>query len=302
VPGAKPPIPAVFATIDCSKTKVLADIASDRILRDRLLRQLAASSAWHVGQERGLIVATRIDAQEGETAETDSNFGIQMRLFLGGYRLAGDIEQVGLGKAGVTEVKLPIFPDKYLAGSDSRLEVVAGEGEAFVGIEIFELSKDEQRKLTREALSRVVGELETFKQKSAEVEENGFIQALTPVGSVVNMEGPGSLKVEDGMQKGIYEVSGYLNPGEPGYITIEVIYNKTGIPIAHEIMAIRTMQYVGWSKDPRQKFAFKTEVTLNEMVPETEGKDLDVTFRVVFHPLQTRVLLEKQQRASTWER
>ena len=263
---------ATYASEDCSSSAVLKDIAGNKVLRDRLLRQMAASSSWKVGMERGLIVATRQTLSKNndeKMAPGTENYGTNVRIFLGGYRVTRDLEQVGLAQAGEMNTRLPIVKNKYLPSpaTDSILGIHAGEGENSVAVEISEMSADDQRKMTRDALVAVMSELEAFKKANDEVEKEGFIKGITPAGSVIETDGPGLLKVDDGFQKGIYNISGYINPGEAGYITLEAIHVKTGQPIAHESMAMRTLQYVGWSKDPRKKFHFSSEVTLNEMVP-----------------------------------
>jgi hypothetical protein len=88
-------------------------------------------------------------------------------------------------------------------------------------------------------------------------------------------------------------ISGYVNPGEAGYVYLMTEFETNG---GTERSTSEGKEYVGWSANPAEQFFFATSVYLR-------GADLGsrpVKFQLWFHPSKgsaDRLLLKKTQEA-----
>lgn len=236
--------------------------------KELLLQYLAASAEWRVFRfgETSLIDGTIVAFKRKRTEDGYlstlhgyvSDFGaddvLQTRVMirLEPYRKGSEDGWIRNGRHDKGKVgekaKLNIYvPDLDQPGLESYL-VLEGEG---VFVEIFEQAENKDRHFTQEAVNNINQEL-------AELLDKGFSTQLLPQGSTI-ISDTSEIIVMDGMQPGIYMVSGYVNPGETGWIFLKVFSTETGQEVMLEHEQKRTVEYIGYSDDPREKFFFNCE-------------------------------------------
>ncbi len=201
------------------------------------------------------------------------------------------------GVIGDAAVELNVYkPDYEQPGFESYLVLEGAEGEKGEGVwvEIFEQSKSKWRKFTQKTIDEIDAELRWLLEK-------GFSPALLPKGST-KISDKSLIFVGDGMQPGIYMASGYVNPGKPGWTYFKVYNTETGAEVMYEMEQKRTIEYVGWSSDLKEKFFFNCEVWCKEGDWEQE---YPARFELWFVPEDgspERLLETAERRIYGWER
>jgi len=110
------------------------------------------------------------------------------------------------------------------------------------------------------------------------------------------------VRVDDGPQPGIYEVSGYVNAGKRGFIYVEAFNDLTGDKVMLADDEERTNEFVGWSDVPREEFYFNVEAMCK--VGDWEN-EYPATFEVWFKPDDgsgERLLAKSRRRIFGWQR
>lgn len=286
--------------------------------RELLLRYLCSSAEWRVTRfgETPAVTGTLVALRR---AKTDSTWSTTLHGYVSDFN-ADTLLQTRVmirlepykprsadgwirndwydkGATGNDAVELNVYkPDYEQPGLESYLVLEGEEGEEGEGVwlEIFEQSKSKGRKFTQKTIDEIDAELRRLLEK-------GFSPALLPKGST-KISDKSMIFVDDGMQPGIYMASGYINPGKPGWIYFKVFNTQTGKEVMYEMEQKRTIEYVGWSSDPKEKFFFNCEVWCKEGDWEHE---YPARFELWFVPEDgspERLLETAERRIYGWER
>jgi len=292
----------IKSNVDLSKTGVLSYFDTESLLKV-LFRHLCASSKWRVTQEGGIVVAERV-ALDDQSNRTGGGFQVfdgghlRITLRFGPYRRNVPWMKQGSyssADAGASSVSLSLKKAKSGSGHYGSFLVIKGQS---LYLQIRESNWRYERVLTKTALEETMKELEAVRDSINIIEEKGYLAEVIPSKSILHSDKPIPLKFVKGKQEGIYHVSGYINPGEPGYTMIRTFDSVTGEEIAKIRSEIYTIEYVGWSSDSSEKFYFESEITIGG-----DGTDRNVRFEVWFyHNKEKRMLLETTKTVSTWVR
>jgi hypothetical protein len=310
-----------------------------------LERHLESSPRWEVREEtrvwakKVVRYAVRLEPvkdppSEGATAHLELIPGAYRTSLNGFYSdfqapqvlqrrvIVGLGNEFGLGKtakashvaAGKTEAPLLSWRGGDQPGLQSHLVVDGAQGWT---IEIFEQSRAARREFTPRALSEVLEELRSALGAREEIVANGFSAALlrdTPL-----RMGEPILDVVQGMQPGIYRVTGWANPGEAGVALLRIVQlgpdskagpamlpaelrGKEGTFLSPEHVEARSRRWMGWSTKGEVLFPYQSEVA----VYEGDWKHLQsVRFELWFRPANggaDRKLVESLATISGWER
>jgi hypothetical protein len=141
-----------------------------------------------------------------------------------------------------------------------------------------EISKDTPRVNTTKFLNATKEQLD--KLANIPSTENKVDESLLPVGSVVLSDRPIiSIQNEGDFESGVYKVSGYINEGEKGLITLKVIEKNHDRIYRADFTG---SEYVGWSTNPMQKFNFCLGVKLWARFGNPERAEAE--FQIWFKP------------------
>ena len=212
-----------------------------------------------------------------------------------------------VSKAGTKEVHLAL--QRHDRTYRSTLIV---EGASLV-LEIDERNSGHERPLTLLAIQNVSTEFSAVLSNIEDIEQYGYLPSFVSSGSVRESATEMPLCISDGPVRGIYKVSGYINPHEPGYITVRTIDANTGEELDENINAWRSLQYVGWSTQPHSWFFFQHELAGPSYIPPTMSPNdpgwrksmtapRDIRVEIWFHGTPPRKLLEATKRLSPWIR
>lgn len=195
------------------------------------------------------------------------------------------------GAIGDAAVELNMYKPKYEQPGIESYLVLEGEG---VWLEIYEQAESEDRAFTQTAVNELNEELRRLLNK-------GFSPPFLPPGSMIISDST-EIFIDEGIQPGIYMASGYVNPGKPGWIYFKVFNTETGVEAMYEMEQKRTIEYVGWSNDPKEKFFFDCEAWCKEGDWEHE---YPARFELWFAPQdgsKERLLATAERRIYGWER
>lgn len=242
--------------------------------RELLLRYLCSSAEWRVtrfGETpviEGTLVALKRSKSEdgwsttlhGYVADFTKDTLLQSRVMLRLQPYKNRSEDGWIrnnwydkGAIGDSGVELNMYKPKYEQPGIESYLVLEGEG---VWLEIYEQAESGDRAFTQRAVNEINEELRHLL-------DNGFSSTQLPQAST-KISDKSEILVLDGMQPGIYMASGYVNPGEPGWTYFKVFNTETGVEVMYEMEQKRTIEYVGWSSDPKEKFFFDSEVWCKE--------------------------------------
>jgi hypothetical protein len=255
--------------------------------RDLLLRQLASDAAWRVTRfaagdsAAGALVAVKRQHVEGElpseaqiaagapprppwrwtrngfVTEIDGGMARQTRLLI---RLdapagAGDppwIDGAVASKAALDAATIPLR--LFRSDGDVPLQesylVLDGPD---IAIEIFEADADPRRLFTAAAVAEARALLQAAAAQAASGSELDRSR-LTP-GSILAAERP-TMRIDAEGEPGRLAVSGYVNPQAPGWLYLKLLDAATGAALQSAREQQDTVEYVGWSADPREQFYF----------------------------------------------
>lgn len=272
----------------------------DEPARDQLLRHLASSARWRVTREGEQRVAFRRAAPDGvwrislNGYYTDfdfdrSNGSFQYRVLLGldGPALDAawermDRRTVMAAGGGSFSLEAKANPKMPVEQYESYL-VVTGPVAA---VEIFEQRPTTDRAMTCEAL----------RQLALEMGEPGDLAE----GSL--RRGEPALGLANGSQGGIYDLYGFINPGEAGYLYVKAFEVTQGTPLSARRLKEDSLEYTGWSDDPGEQFFWNAHIMIGE---GDWGTFYPARFEVWFVPASgapERKLMEKVFRIQGWMR
>ena len=232
--------------------------------KEFLLRYLSSDCRWNVNNDGGAIVADKRDTVGEGGICPDRNAQLDIRIRFGAYErmrpwLFSAIKEgtVGIVKIqdGPSEVRLPLW--EPTGGYDKRVGSwlsLVGEG---IGIEITEWSESQDRACTRGALKYLVSELPRIVQLPRGKDDAEYWYRVLPAGSLGDKQ---DMTVQYEFNE--YFVTGFVNAGMKGYVTVRAIDVSGGKKILSE-----GIQYVGWSADRSIFFPFRVRVGTREVVP-----------------------------------
>ena len=108
--------------------------------------------------------------------------------------------------------------------------------------------------------------------------------------------------IANGFQGGIYDVYGFLNPGEPGYLYLKAFEVTRGTALSAERLKQDSLEYVGWSDNPDEQFFWNAHIMIGE---GDWGTYYPARFEVWFVPASgapERKLMDKVYRIEGWMR
>jgi hypothetical protein len=173
--------------------------------------------------------------------------------------------------------------DNIHAQSDALLSNLIIESKnKKLSLHSFDYSEDIHRPITTKFLASISKELEKlikFTKKGTQLAD----KSILPPGSTRISPQP-MILVEQPQSRyqGEYNVSGYLNPGQKGFIYLEVIYNKTGKKVFRSQKESTNAEYIGWSNHPNQKFNFCIGAKLRGSADN--ARNVPVDFQIWFKP------------------
>ena len=251
------------------------------------LQHMTASLAWEIRMKGGCRYAVRIQPTErdgaivyestlnGYHSDFSSTDVVQTRVVMGlgcehGFgRDRGQITRTG-ASAGEVQLILEDYMDQ--PGLNSALLITGGQGTT---LEIYEQAHPERRAFTAAVIEEVEAELSALLSARDELAEHCVVEGLMPPGST--QTGAPSLAAEDGMQPGIYQLTGWVNPGQPGTVEARVfaagpagdrpVPEAVG-PIDGELSAerlrARSRRLVAGCPEQERLFRYQSEVTVYE--------------------------------------
>jgi len=304
--GSPPHRPAGTIVIDCSCTTVLDEFNDDRSL-DALFRHLCASSRWRV--TRNLRTKMFEAERRGDKPRTldewhapGRNRTVGVTLIFGFTpeeqdRGRTDQRYSSFGEPGDCAVRVAVRPAVDASKKFCSRTVIEGKR---IVLSVAECNLHIERMLTKEVMEHVCEELTAVRQNLAVVEGEGYLRQWIPQGSILESAHDLPLDIQPGSQSGIYWLSGYVNPQEKGYLTIRAYETLTGIQSVGGFSGPDdpdTVEYVGWSEKPSEKFFFESQI----VVPG-DRDERSIRLEVWFHGKNDRKLLEKTTLLLTWSR
>lgn len=175
-----------------------------------------------------------------------------------------------------------------------------------VFVEVYESSTQRERKYTEQLLLDLGQELENLSSTQFESNVLGCPSLIgTRQADILHPESLEVLErdelIVDGDQ-GIYSVYGYVNAGEPGKIFIDVIKVDTGEHVIPDRYKDRTIEYIGWSKCPDERFYYGAEVLLTS---SGSREFYEAEFQLWFEPEQSgspHLLTKSTHEVIDWQR
>ncbi len=315
VPGNEVPSGVTF--VDLANTDIFNQFDSDR--RELLERYLAANARWNVrywnerkvaflcrqrkeGWERSMNMYFLEPNFFSENYEPSKRYQYRVGLYLGYEK--PEISPLRKGPsqaiAGTRGINVTIFKSPISDTRDYESWLwVKGKG---ISVEIFEQSKQASREYTQKFLDDICAELEKLIPINLEkniddlLVEDSFIKSSSSSLVIENKD-----KDIDGYGYGIYEATGYINPGKKGYIYIKAFDKKTGKRLS-EVRTCKKVEYPGWSKDSGKQYYYRFEFTIYE---GDRSHPYPVIFELWFHSDEgdpERKLLETTRKICGWER
>jgi hypothetical protein len=244
-----------------------------------LLRQLEASPEWRVFNERGTIVCHQRQLHGDDWVGPMNGFynrpedRVQTRAV---FRFAdkGESYVSPLNQAGPLQGETQLTLKSSDQGIASNLSV----GQKGLWFEFFEQTRNENRALTREALAWAGDFLKRVRAGQDEIEKRGYAADLMPANGVGN--GKARLEIHDGIDGGVYFVTGWANPGEAGYVYLKAYNAGTGARVSQGGLDRDSNELMGWSGNPAELFYYDTNITMGG------GGDhpYNARFELWFHP------------------
>ncbi|MGA9398936.1 MAG: hypothetical protein WBV22_11830 [Anaerolineaceae bacterium] len=284
-----------------------------------LLRHLASSADWQLKQYRGVWRAIRrqqicgiyqMSWNDRYYSGTEPNISnTETIIFMEPYENSsfGDAQRITKVNPGEKTKRLKLFSSENIFMS----ELVISNPNLF--LYIAEVSPNLERKLTQEILNKINNEFTLVLENGEEINNKGYSNFVVPEISVIH-SGKQSFSVSDearceenkwrGDQSceitGYCQVSGYINPGEFGYLFTKVFDIVNGEQLCSEDMQYRSMEYVGWSSNPSDMFFYDANITVCGGNLENEP----ARFELWFQPIKgiARKLLETTHITSSWYR
>ena len=254
--------------------------------RNILINYFTVSSEWHVAPINGTVIAIKRRSGIGcypVSIPLPSSYPNRKIPYLGNsfFNLNSGISQpssdVVLENKATEKNWTSLKMNQYNDGSKSSYLILENKDKG-IKLEVFENSEDNFRKSTSEYLLGISQELEKLINTSPKVGQD-IDRKILPSESIKYI--PKETFQIQFISPGVYSISGYVNRGEKGFIYLKVIDNNTGKLLISDSEGSNA-EYVGWSKNQREKFKFCLGVFLmggTHSPPQRLSE-----FQILFHP------------------
>ena len=253
---------------------------------------LASSKDWHVAPIDGTVVA--IPRMKGAGCEplrlvqpggySDSIFPFPKTSLLNlnpppNTRFDQSLKNV-FHENSTAYLSMKKNEDGYL----SSLTIIKNENIGFM-VQVFEDSLDASRSFTTNLLMDISSQMGKIKKVASSDVSNVDLSILPPGSAIISPSEKISIENSRDERFGMYIVSGYINPGERGFIYLKVNRKADGKSInmfSKDETEGTNAEYIGWSKNSKQKFNFCLAASL-QGGPNDSGKILS-EFQIWFRP------------------
>jgi len=237
--------------VDCSATAVMEDFAEPD-LNQALQDYLAASSQWRVGLEGRYGPMARRRTPRGWPNE---NVYLYVALGFEPYSLPGNAHPFldSVARAGQASVEVCQRGHEDGIGRIGTSLLVTSRPPVrsrALWLHIFEWNHETARTGTSAAIQEVAETLRRVKSHAQAILTGEYGEGMLPPGSV-RRQAEDSVNVAE-ETTGIYTISGYVNSGERGYLSISIRDATTGDLLTSDVRAAEGREFVGFSKDPEQ--------------------------------------------------
>jgi hypothetical protein len=271
--------------------------------RGLLMQYLASNPAWRVFEENGALCATRrwqkggvwlwdlhgyYSASDGWGDDKIPFFQSRTTIGLNGKTWAQNARGVSWMEEGTNLLKVALSKGN---NADESHCVVRCEG---MVVEFFEQSMGTERRLTKSALKTLETEFKALAEKKV------WSPELLPPGSIRN--GKPDLNLYESFQPGIYDVQGWINPGESGTIYLRAYEVTRKTRLSEGRLYEISNERVGWSDNPDELFLYNTHITIYE---GDWGQPYAARFELWFKPASgsaERKLMERNFKIEGWQR
>lgn len=278
----------------------------ETIKTETLKRYFSGNPRWEVLQENDKIYAIRKEMQDGKYQTSlhgfysfDDSIGFsQTRVIISFEKYYG----FGRDESGITftdskNKDLTLTVEGEHSGSPGYSSYLIIKGN-HVNIEIFDQTKDVERKFTQKTINELNDELSNVLKYEKEINANGVmpITEYYPVKIDTTF-----FNILDGMQPGIYIVQAGLKLDKEGIVYTKAFNNKTNERLSEERMTPRTTREIGWSKSGQTIFQYESELTVYEGDWDHE---YEARFEIWFNDKNgnEKKLAEKTRIINGWER
>jgi hypothetical protein len=270
--------------------------ADDR--KDILIDYLTKSSDWHVFPIYETIVAMkRVESKTCNPVAVPFPSSYPFRIipglgtFLDLYSDTSKIRESSSipkniatqnSQIELTMEKPYVPPDNIHARSNALLsDLIVESKNKKLSLHSFDNSKDIKRPFTTKFLMSTSKELEKLIKFTAKGSRLADESILPPGSTLISAQPMMSIEQPPSQFPGEYNVSGYINPGQKGFIYLKVIHNRTG-EILLTGQESTNAEYTGWSNNPNQKFNFCIKSWLRGSADDVDNVSVD--FQIWFKP------------------
>jgi hypothetical protein len=260
--------PATVNKVQLDIQDTTLNLFSEEKNKELLLRHFASSVEWKVGRfngnfriDKALLCAVKKNIK-GLTFETHMNGNMESPTEVVDaasihFRFEEDKNKwkTTESKVGTINTLLTIDSSKFSGDRYFSAILIKGRG---VDIYLSETGKDKKREFTKQTIF----ELNDLMKKllySETVKLRGFDPELMPKGSVIISNEPEVVITGSG---GHYNIKGYINPSEKGFIYARAYNPKTKEDLINEYFKQSSIEYTGWSDNPKEKFSFDIETSI----------------------------------------
>lgn len=269
--------------------------------RERLLWHLAASAAWRVYFEDEHWFATRRwRIAQGRTGPDALRWTWTLH---GGYS-PYDLDPFNSARVADFQTRTTVGLDGALWGRRETVRQVAPEDASVtldddglvVGCPDLSVDIIAQGSNRTGVVQAAIDQLEA--EATAVTMGADTDRTSLPEGSVRR----GDPSIELRGVGGIYTVEAWANPGAPGVVEVRAFkIGKKGARLSADAMRVATNERMGWSSDPTELFAARSELTVYEHEADYYG----ASFELWFMPDdggEARKLVQRSYRIAGWER
>ncbi|MES2307440.1 MAG: hypothetical protein V4507_01140 [Verrucomicrobiota bacterium] len=264
---------------------------------------IEACPEWGVFSERGNRFAARRWSYGGEPQDelhgyisnsyNDSYFQTRCLLCLSGKQWSSYFVQ------SVEEGDKLFKPSISIGNNlqESRVMIQCGA----VSIEIFEQSNKPERRITKATITALENEFSEFQKDPQSAIERARERSRKLVESSVDSK-DFPIRLRNGMQPGIYEVTYSINAGEAGEVYLKAFEVTKETPLSVERLREKSETRVAWSDNATERFGAKAGFSIYE---GDWGKPYAARFEVWFKPdseKPERKLGERIYKIEGWQR
>jgi hypothetical protein len=259
----------------------LARLSKDH--KDLWFQYLAGSFRWEIRKERELYYAVRREQKDGRYESTLNGFylwDLESEKYLQTKVLVSFGKPYGFGdlQANITNIDLipgpmqirPVIEEPHPGSPGSGSYIIFKNSQA--NLEIYEQSSTLERNFTRQAFKEINQDLEAVIANADTVRKTGRLSDTKKYpefsgdhlteGLTVNTKS--FLKIREGLQPGIYLVSGWIPVGEKSEAYLKVYNQKTNARLSEQEINDKSLRMMGWARARNFNFPYQSEITVYE--------------------------------------